>query len=165
MRTVFYSLIAVLALAGCAKPDPPKLTPERAKVTSVTATGIGFELELDAYNPNAVTLSTRKVDAKVTLDGKYDMGKVTVATPLELPAKKHTKLTVPVSTKWSDLSSVAALAASNRTVPYRVDGTVQLGGDTLNVDVPFHMDGTVTHEQLVQATLNSLPKIPGLNLP
>src|SRR5689334_17633655 len=118
MRPLLYlAAVAVLGCSSCSKPEPPTITPQRGKVTSVTATGIGFELELDAYNPNASALSARKVDAKVTLDGKYDLGKVTVATPLSLPAKKHSKLTVPLSMKYSDLTAIAALAAQNRAVP------------------------------------------------
>jgi LEA14-like dessication related protein len=157
-------LAAALALAACSRPEPPTLTPVRATVTAVTAAGIDLRVRLDAYNPNGIDLSTRTVKANVMLDGKYDVGSVTVPTPLKLPAKKRTQLDVPLSVKWHDLTGIASLAASNRGVPYQLDGTVALGGDTLNVDVPFRMDGTITHEQIVQAVNNSLPKLqlPGV---
>ena len=50
-------------------------------------------------------------------------------------------------------------------MPYDVDGTVELGGDSLSVDLPFQLSGTITHEQMVQAALGSLPKglLPSLH--
>jgi hypothetical protein len=57
------------------------------------------------------------------------------------------------------MSALAQLAAAAAAIPFAVDGTVDLGGDALNVSVPFHITGTVNHEQLVGAALNSLPGI------
>jgi LEA14-like dessication related protein len=162
MRALVLAL--AVALAGCSQPEPPKLTPEQAKVTSISPAGIALNVRLEAYNPNSVDLSARKVVARVKLDGRIDLGTVKVPTALNLPAQRRTKLDVPLSLKWSDLSFVIALATSNRSVPYEVDGTVELGGDAFSVDVPFRMGGTISHDELVRATANSLPKIsiPGI---
>ena len=54
------------------------------------------------------------------------------------------------------------LARPTAALPYTVEGTVNLGGDVLNIDVPFHMDGTMTKDELIAATLHSMPAIPGL---
>ena len=155
-------LAAAVALTACSRPEPPTLTPELAKVTAISAAGIDLQVRLEAYNPNSVELSARSMKANVKLNGKYDVGTVTVPTPLALPPKKRTKMDVPLSVKWRDLSGIAALAANQAGVPYEVDGTVSLGGDTLNVDVPFHMGGTVTRDQLMRVVASSLPQIPGL---
>lgn len=164
MRPPLLAAAFTLALAGCSRPEPPTLTPESATVTAVTAAGIDMQVRLDAYNPNKIALSTRSVKANVMLDGKYDVGTVTVAAPLSLASEKHTRLDVPLSVKWRDLTGVAALAAKSSGVPYLVDGTVSIGGDSLNVEVPFRMGGTITQQQLLQAAANSLPNlgIPGL---
>lgn len=164
MRALVLALVLALAVLSCSRPDPPTLTPEQARVTSITPAGIDLMVRLEAYNPNSVDLSARKVVARVKLDGRIDLGTVKVPTALKLPAQRRTKLDVPLSVKWSDLSLVMGLATSNRSVPYEVDGTVELGGDTLSVDVPFRIGGTLTHEELVRATVKSLPKIaiPGL---
>jgi LEA14-like dessication related protein len=156
------ALAAALSVASCSRPDPPKLTPEQASITSITPSGIGLSLTLDAYNPNSIALSTQSVKAKVTFDGKYNAGDVNVATPLSLPAGKHTKLEIPLTVKWNDLAGLIALGASNRDVPYQVEGTLTLGGDTLNVDVPFRISGIMTHAEIKRATLSSLPSLPGL---
>ena len=58
---------------------------------------------------------------------------------------------------WSDVGVVAQLALSTGAVPYSVDGTLEMGGGLVNVGVPFHLDGTITHAQIVGAMMNSLP--------
>lgn len=157
--------LALGALLGCAKPDPPVLKPERAKVTGVTLTGVTLAVDLDAYNPNPIGLSARSVRARVVLDGKTDLGEVTVPTKVELPAKQHTKMTANLSLAWPGVSTLGGLVASGRDVPYRVDGTVDLGGNTVHFDVPFHMEGTLTRQELVDAGLRSLPGLPIPGLP
>lgn len=158
------ALLAALALslAACARPDPPELTPISASLTGISAASMDVEVKLDAHNPNRIDLSARTVTAKLTLDGKVDVGTFKVATPFKLPAQKTTRLDVPLSAKWRELASVAALALENRPIPYDIDGTVEMGGDTFHVDVPFHVKGTLTHDQLVKVAIGSLPKIPGL---
>ncbi|WP_437679199.1 LEA type 2 family protein [Sorangium sp. So ce131] len=153
-------LAAALTLAACSRPEPPTLRPELAAVTAITARGIDLRVQLQVYNPNGVDLSTRSLKANVLLDGKYDVGTVTVPAPLKLASKQWTRLDVPLSVKWQDLTSIAALTAQRQGVPYQVDGTVAIGGETLNVDVPFRLAGTITHEQLVQAVQSSLPGLP-----
>jgi LEA14-like dessication related protein len=156
-------LFAALALAtACSRPEPPTLTPRSAKITALTAAGLDLMTELDAENPNDIALSAQSMTAKITLDGRYDVGTVKVATPLAIPAHKTEHLSVPLSVRWTDVTVVATLAAQNRSIPYAIDGTVALGGDSLHVDVPFHMTGSVTHAEIVAAAVSSLPKIPGL---
>lgn len=155
-------LLAALATAGCSGPEPPTLTPVSGAITSVSPSGLGMRVKLEAYNPNSYRLTTRDITAKVTLDNRYDAGTVTIPHALELPAQKRTALDIPVTVSWRDLAGLAGLAAAGRDVPYVVEGTVAIGGEKLNVDVPFKIAGTVTQKQLLQATMSSLPQIPGL---
>jgi hypothetical protein len=119
-----------------------------------------MNVALGVDNPNGVDLSARSVTAKVVLDGKYALRPVTVPHDFTLKARARSDLVVPMSLKWEDVSTLLALASTGRSIPYDVDGTVTLGGDVLNVDVPFHLRGELTREQLVQTTLNSLPRWP-----
>src|SRR5262249_25974506 len=144
------------ALFGCARPEPPRITPEKATVTNVSAAGIDLRVRLDAYNPNSIGLSAKSVEATVTPDHSVQVGTVQVSHPMKLPAGKHVDIDVPLSIQWSNVTGVARLAQSNRSVTYDVDGTVELG-DSLSVAVPFKLQGVVTHEQLVQAALSSIP--------
>ena len=157
--------VYAFAGAGCSKPEPPVLTPKSAKVVAVSLAGVDLALDVDAFNPNASELSARSVTGKVVLDGRYTLGAATMSTPIRLPAGVHTDLTVPLAATWTDLTALATLAATNRPVPFTVDGTVNVGGDRLNVDLPLHMAGSLTHDELVKAASRSLDALPGLKLP
>jgi len=52
------------------------------------------------------------------------------------------------------------LPAGNAEVPYQFKGDVTLGGDTLQLTLPFEMKGTLTREQLLQAGLRGLFEAP-----
>ena len=55
-----------------------------------------------------------------------------------------------------------SLAQTTGDVPFTVDGTVTIGGSLLSVGVPYHLDGTVTHAQLVSTALRGLGDLGGL---
>ncbi|MBS2015011.1 MAG: LEA type 2 family protein [Deltaproteobacteria bacterium] len=152
-------------LAGCKKPQPPQLTPKSAKVIAVDLAGIDLRVLFDAYNPNAYDLSVRRVSAHVVVDGKLDLGTVTADQPMSLPAGQRIALEVPLQVRWNGATALAAVGASRRSVPYEVDGIANVGGETLNLDVPFKMKGEITQQQLVNVTLKSLGNIPGLAPP
>jgi LEA14-like dessication related protein len=160
------SVLALLAIAACAKPKPPQLTPKEAKVTAVDLAGFDMRVKMEAFNPNGYDLSVRSVVGHVVVDGTQDLGTVTASQPINLPANARTLIEVPLTMKWKGAVNLATLAASKRPVPYVVDGTATVGGESLNVDIPFKLQGVITPEQLQQAGLKSLQAIPGLqNLP
>jgi LEA14-like dessication related protein len=158
-RTAF---AAALVLVACAKPEPPRLTPLSAKITAISPLGVDVDVKLEAENPNGIDLTGREVKATITLDGRIVLGTVTVPSRIQLPAHQKTTIEVPVSSRWKDLSGGLELVTMGKDIPYKVDGTVEIGGDSINLTVPFHVAGILTREQLMTATFNSLPKIPGL---
>ena len=162
MKKLAVALALSLLAAGCSKPEPPVLTPEQGKLTSLSTSGIGLVARFDAFNPNGIDLSARSVSAHVVLDGSVDLGTVHVPSGVNLPAKKHSVVDVPISVKWTDVTAFAGIVLQNRPIPYVIDGTVELGGESFSVNVPFKIAGTITHEQLAAAAASSLPKIPGM---
>jgi LEA14-like dessication related protein len=148
---------AARLLVGCARPSPPEITPEKVAIGAVTATGVELRATMQAYNPNSFDLTAQEVKAKITLNHTYDVGTVASSKTLVLPSGQRTALDVPLSVTWTDLPEVIALAALAEAVPYAVDGTIAVGGQTLHIDVPFHLEGALTHAQLVEATRRSLP--------
>jgi LEA14-like dessication related protein len=161
---IFTSLVA-WAVVACTKPDPPVLTPKEATVSGVTGAGVDLSAKIEAYNPNKFDLSARSVTAALTLDGKYDVGSVTIPRAVVIPAGQRVVLDVPISIKWTDLSPLLTVAANGQDVPYQLSGTVNIGGDTLNVDLPFKIGGIMTHDQIIKATLRSIPPFPLPGLP
>lgn len=160
MRFTFLFAAAAIA-AGCSKPAPPTLTPQRVTVNGVDASGLALTVSISAANPNSADLTVSDVSSHVTV-ANHDVGTVTVPQSLTLPAGKTTNIDVPVKVSWSDMSLVAQLAASNAPVPYSVDGTLELGGSLLHVGVPFQLNGSIPHQQIVGAVMHSLPTMPTL---
>jgi LEA14-like dessication related protein len=153
-------LVALSTAIGCSKPAPPTIAPQSATVTSVDLQSIHLDVALSATNPNSVDLNVRDVTAHVVLDKKIDLGTVTMPDAVTLPAGKSTTIKTPLVLKWTDLGAMAQLASRNATVPFTVDGTVELGGDLLSVTVPFQLNGTVSPQQLAGTALKSLPGLP-----
>ncbi len=162
MRPLVLAAATLLAV-GCSRPKPPTITPYSVEVTSVSPTAVGMHVNLDVWNPNAFPLVVQKLSGDLMVNGTIDMGKTTVATALSVPADKTERVATDVSVPWTNLTELAPLALSGKPVPYRFSGTATVGGKSLNLDVPFHIDGTLTSAQLLQAGLNGLPKIPGMN--
>jgi LEA14-like dessication related protein len=161
-----FSGCALLTLGSCARPSAPTIRPEKATVMAITERGIDLQVELQAVNPNRVDLSARSITAKVTLNGKYDIGTMTVPSGINLPAGKPTELVIPLSMKWNDIAALAGLASvTESAIPYSVEGIVTLGGDLIHADVPFRMEGSLPKDQLIAAALRSLPPLPFLGLP
>lgn len=156
---------SVTGVTGCSKPEPPQLTPREAKVTAVGPTGMSVLVRVEATNPNRIALSAQSVTGKAKLDGKWDLGTVTISQPVSLPPGVATMIDVPMTLPWTDLKTLGALASAPGPVPYVVDGTVKVGGANINVDLPFTFTGTIAREEVMGAVLRSLPVIPGLNAP
>jgi LEA14-like dessication related protein len=156
------AMALVASLTSCAKPRPPEITPSKAEVTKLDLAGVDLRVTFDTFNPNAFDLSVQRVTAHVVADAKEDLGVVTSTEPFTLPAGKHLQMLVPLTMKWQSAGTLAALTASGRPIPYTVDGTAAVGGERLNVDVPFTVQGTLTQEQLERAAVRSLETLPGL---
>lgn len=153
------AFLAAVLLVACSRPQPPAIIPEKVTITSIGSGGIGVLLELGLQNPNSIDLAGRSVTAKVVLDGQHDLGSITVPNGIKLPAGKQTDLSLPLSLPWKDLTALLTLAAASRDIPYDIDGTITVGSDTFHADLPFHLKGVLTHAQLVQATVNSIPRL------
>ncbi len=160
-RPLSWAALAALALGasalGACTPDPPVLTPQLVQVTAVSPTELGLRMQLDAYNPNGVALSVRSVSAHLTLADRIDLGTTELPSGVSLAPKAHTPVVFDLRVPWQNAAQVAALAATQATATYRIDGKARVGGEKLNVELPFQLSGVLTREQLVGAGLRGLP--------
>jgi hypothetical protein len=155
----------VLVSASCKKPEPPQITPKEAKVTALGPAGVTMQVKVDALNPNAYELTAQSITAHAKIDGKYELGAVTVPEAITLPPNKPTEITASMTMPWGDVQTLASLMGTPGAIPYSIEGTAKIGGEKLNVDVPFAATGTITRDQIVGAAVKGLPPIPGLVLP
>lgn len=151
---------SALALTACSKPKPPVLTPKETRVTAIDGKGITFLAKVDAFNPNGFDLTAQRMTAHVVLEGGIDLGTVTAPNGVSIPAGGHAEISAPLELKWTGMSTVTQLVATGKPIAYKVDGTVNLGSERLNVDVPFAVGGTITREQILGAALRAIPPLP-----
>jgi LEA14-like dessication related protein len=163
-RLTALALAAALA-AACKQPEPPRVTPKEARVAAVSPQGLEVVVKVEATNPNSISLSAQSFTGKAKLDGKWEMGTVTISKPVVLPPNVPTTIDVPMTMPWTDVKALATIIGAQRPVPYVVDGTIKIGGERLNVDVPFAVSGTISREELTAAALKSISAIPGLTAP
>jgi len=155
-------LAACTRLGGCTKPEPPTVKPVSGRITGINNTGLEVEAKLEATNPNDFDIQVKSFTATVTLDHQINLGTVTSNQAVTLPANKKKVFELPIVVKWHDVSALVPLGLSNRDVPWDADGTVKVSAESLEVNVPFKVDGVVTHQQIVTAVGRSLPRLPAL---
>jgi LEA14-like dessication related protein len=164
MRSLVLVAVAFVTLA-CSRPAPPTLSPKRAVITEISPDGVALDVLLATTNPNDFDLTAGDVTAHFVLDDRIDVGTATFAETITIPANTTKDIDVPISIHWGDILPLLEIAADNRPiVPYAVDGTLSLGGDFIHIRVPFRFAGTVTREQIVRATVQSIPGLPGLSI-
>lgn len=153
-------LAASLAVSACARPQPPRITPRAAAVTGVDGSGLRLRVQLMAHNPNSIDVTVQRIDVDVTIGGQA-LGRSTVSNRVRLVARQDVPISVDLTAGWRDLPGLLAASVLNENVPYRLDGTARVGGDRINVDVPFRMESTLPRRILIEAagnTVNGLPR-------
>lgn len=147
----------VLWAAGCGcgvAVQTPTVTPRAATVTSVSPSGLAMRIDLVIANPNDTDLTVRGIHGRVTAQGQ-DLGAVETSTELRLPAGQQTPLVTDVTVPWTSVPSLGLGAVFGGSVPYHVEGTVQVGGPAgTTFEVPFAMDGQIPASMLL--------RVPGL---
>ncbi len=155
IRFAFGAALA-LALLGCQKPEPPKITPHAARVVGVGPGSLSLIVELDVQNPNPFPLVARSVSGKLTAGDGIELGTGHAEPNGSIPAKGSALVPSQMSVRLANLAALAPMALSNKPVPYVFQGTASIGGETLNLDVPFSVKGELTREQLLDAGLRGL---------
>jgi LEA14-like dessication related protein len=143
-------------LFACSKPTPPKITSVLPTSVTVDARGVSLGLELRLENDNGVAVPIQAVETTVALD-VVTIGPASIPAPVTLAPHTTTPVPVTVPLAWADLGAVASAAAAGRDVKYTATGTVTLGGDLLNVTLPFATSGTIAQRDLAQGAVNLLP--------
>jgi LEA14-like dessication related protein len=156
MRPHLFAIATALCIGACSKPEPPKITPHAARVTSVTPLGVELALELDVENKNAFPLIVQEVTGTLKLGAGVEVGRARSEPKGSVPARATTRLPAALSVPWTQLGALAPLAASGKPVPYTFDGTAKMGSAKINFDVPFTVKGEITQAQAVQAGIRGL---------
>jgi LEA14-like dessication related protein len=154
-RTPSLSYLALLLCAAlctaCAKPKPVELTPQSLQLSSIGPDGAVLALLLDVHNPNGFPISASAVSAVVELQDGSELGRGSATPAFTIPAEGNVSLPAQLSTRWTNVALLAPYALAAKPLPYRVRGSARLGGESLNVEVPFTISGQLTPEQVLRA--------------
>lgn len=156
-RIVLWLLsLTLLGLVACQKPEPPKVTPRVARVTGVGPGSLELSVDLDVENPNPFPLIARTVTGKLATASGVEIGSGRAEPNGSIPAKGSALVPSQLSVRFSNLAGLAPLALSGQPVPYVFSGIATIGGERLNVEVPFSVKGELTRDQLLGAGLRGL---------
>jgi LEA14-like dessication related protein len=144
------ALVIAAFVGGCAKPQPPSVVPHVVRVAGVSVGGLELDVELQVHNPNSFPLAAEAV--RGTLFGARDqkLGQGSSQSRTTIPAGATSLVESRVRIGWESLTALAPLLASER-IPYVFRGDVTVGGETLNVTLPFTLQGELTRAQLLEA--------------
>jgi len=151
--TRFLSIGMLALAAGCSKPKPPTLTPRSIQVSALKPDGVQLALVLAAHNPNRFPLVVNGVDGGFELQDGTPLGTARSADSFSIPSEGDQDLNATLDVRFNGLSALAPYALAAKAVPYRVRGNARVGGESLNVDVPFTIEGVLSPEQVVAAGL------------
>ncbi|HET7542318.1 MAG TPA: LEA type 2 family protein [Polyangiaceae bacterium] len=163
VRPRFWAVCAALTLsAACAKPKPPTITPKSAEVLAASATGLSLAVTFDVQNPNRFPLIVHAVDGRLSLGAGagVELGKAHAEPGSSIPAQGNSTVTSQIAIAWTNLAAFTPFLLSPAAVPYRFDGSATLGGENLNVNLPFSLNGELTRAQLINIGLSGLSQ-PG----
>lgn len=118
--------------------EPPKvkLKDVRLRDTDLKTALLDIVLEVDNQSAAAATVKNLKynlsVNEKEIASGVFDQ-------TVELPGKKITSVTVPISVKLEDIVTSALSLLQNKGAPYRAKGSVNVGV----FEIPFDETGKI----------------------
>jgi LEA14-like dessication related protein len=153
-------LATTLTLSGCAKPEPPRVTPKAVRVTALGPAAVDLALDLDVYNPNSFPLVAQSVEGALLLGSGVELARGRAVPEHSIPAKETAAVTTTLNVPWTNLNALLPLALSSQSVPYKFVGTARIGGERLNVSVPFELNGQLDRTQLLQIGLRGLMPPP-----
>jgi LEA14-like dessication related protein len=145
---------------GASRIQPPTIATQTATVTSLDTDAMKLSLSLTVMNPNARDLPVDNVAVDVEVHGLalgegFSSGMLKLPqTGVTLAAGKRTSIVVPVTLEWKDGTAFMQLGATQGPAPFTAEGNIELAGPP-QIFVPFHVEGTIAHEQ-VQASQRKL---------
>lgn len=149
------AVLLISSSLACSRPKPPTLTPEVARVVAVTPRGLDLDVEVRVDNPNPFPLIAERVKGTVYVDGDHKLADGAATPGSSIPSRGSARVPSRVHLAWENLSGLGPLLL-RETVPYTFRGEVTLGGEDLNITLPFSLAGQLSRSQLLAAGLRGL---------
>jgi LEA14-like dessication related protein len=148
-------LALVLFLLACATPEPPRVSPRVVQVAAVSPGGIDLDVQLGVHNPNSFSIAAKAVSGTLYVGRTQRLGHGEAQLEQPIGARSDAIVSTRVHIAWADVAALLPLLDDDR-VPYDFRGDVTLGGESLNLTLPFSLGGELTRAELIQASLRGL---------
>lgn len=146
----FALLWVVAAVVGCA-PKTPTLVPQVARVLWVGPTGLRLAIEVDVHNPNSFPIVANAIEGVVELGSGATLGRGLAYPQGTIPAEGASRVITQVDIQWQNLGAFAPFMMSAGPVPYVFKGQALIGGDDINIAIPFQVNGQLTRAEIIAA--------------
>jgi LEA14-like dessication related protein len=143
-------LVAAMLSSACARPEPPSVSPHVVRLSAVSATGLDFDVQLQVHNPNSFPIAAEAVHGTLYGARAQMLGQGSSQPRESIPGESTRLVASQVHIGWKNLVAVAPLLAAEH-IPYEFRGDVTLGGESINVTLPFTLSGELTRSQLLEA--------------
>lgn len=153
LRTVAATLALGLAL-GCS-PKMPTVTPQVARVMWVSPAGVRLAIEVDVHNPNSFPLMANAIEGVIEVGPGSTLGYGTAYPGGTIPAEGASRVITQVDVQWTNIAALTPFLMSPLPVPYVFKGNARIGGDDVNLSVPFEVNGQLTRAELIGAGLRA----------
>ncbi|HMA91582.1 MAG TPA: LEA type 2 family protein, partial [Polyangiaceae bacterium] len=137
-------------------PELPRIQARAVRVASITPVHLGLAVELEVHNPNSFPLMVRAANGKLAIGGDVEVGTGQATLNADVPADASSIVVADLTLNWTNIAALAPLAASASSVPYVFRGTAVLGGERLNANIPFTVNGEISREQVIQLGMSGL---------
>jgi LEA14-like dessication related protein len=152
---LLFALFLLLGPSACPTPQSPTVTPHVARVTAVSSRGLDLDVEVQVDNPNAFALSAEAVSGTLFLANGKKLGQGSAKPTHSIPARGSSMVQSRVHVDWEDLTLLTPFIMAE-SLPYTFRGDLTLGGESVNVTLPFSLEGRLTRSELLQAGLRGL---------
>ena len=121
-------VLALIAVSGCASMDAvkraagikdPDVSVVGINITRLSAEGLTLQFALEVDNPNPIPLDLAGFDYALLLDGKQ-LAAGEQRDSIKIKARGNSRVKVPVSLKFSDLSNLIAGGISKENLNYEL---------------------------------------------
>lgn len=155
MRSISRTLLAVLlsGWASACSPTMPTVTPQVARVLWVSPAGLRLAIEVDVHNPNSFPLFADTIEGVIEVGQGSTLGYGQAFPRGTIPAEGASRIVTQVDVQWMNMGALTPFLMSPAPIPYVFKGKARVGGDGVNLSVPFEVNGQLTRAELIGAGL------------
>lgn len=123
--------------------EPPKVKLQSVSVSKLSLLNADLEIILSVQNPNNIDFDVKNLKYALDVDSKT-ITSGTFKEKVLVKKKETTMVSVPLRILYKDILSSALLFLKQDGMPYRVQGSVEVGPFT----IPFDDNGTLKSDDL-----------------